>query len=201
MDDELADLLASAVGPHGLELADLELRSTTVRVVVDRAGGVDLDAIATATRAVSEVLDAHDPFPGKRYTLEVSSPGVERKLRTPRHFERAVGEKVSVRTTTGDQGERRVTGVLLSADGDGFVVAAPDLPGGERRLSYDEVERARTVFEWGSKPPAAARQGGTPRPAARPGAPRPRSLRERRRWQRHEQGQLRIPRRPDPDRA
>ena len=67
-------------------------------------GGVDLDAIATATRAVSVVLDAHDPFPGKRYTLEVSSPGVERKLRTPKHFERAVGEKVSVRTSAGGQG-------------------------------------------------------------------------------------------------
>jgi ribosome maturation factor RimP len=169
VDDELADLLASAVGPLGLELADLELRSTTVRVAVDRVGGVDLDAIATATRAVSEVLDAHDPFPGKRYTLEVSSPGVERKLRTPKHFERAVGEKVSVRTTTGDKGERRVTGVLVSADADGFVVAADDLPGGERRLSYDEVERARTVFEWGPQSPATSRQGGTPRQAARPG--------------------------------
>ena len=68
----------------------------------------------------------------------------------------------------GAKGERRVTGRLKSADGDGFVLEAEDLPGGERRLSYDEIERARTIFEWGSKSPAAARQGGAPRQAARP---------------------------------
>ena len=69
--------------PWASKLVDVERRSTAVRVVVDRAGGVDLEAIAAATRAVSAVLDAHDPFPGQRYTLEVSSPGVERRLRTP----------------------------------------------------------------------------------------------------------------------
>jgi ribosome maturation factor RimP len=165
VDEELSGLLASTVAPLGLELVDLELRSSSVRVVVDRDGGVDLEAIAGATRAVSAVLDAHDPFPDRRYTLEVSSPGVERRLRTPGHFERAVGETVSVRTVGGGQGERRVTGRLRSADSGGFVIESEALPGGERRLSYDEVERARTVFEWGSKSPA--RQGGAPRQAAR----------------------------------
>ena len=168
VDDELSDLLASTVAPLGLELVDVERRSTAVRVVVDRAGGVDLDAIASATRAVSAVLDAHDPFPGQRYTLEVSSPGVERPLRTPPHFERAVGEMVSVRTVAGGKGERRMSGRLRAADDEGFVLEGDDLPGGERRLSYDEVERARTVFEWGSKSPAEARQGGAPRQASRP---------------------------------
>jgi len=167
VDDELSDLLASAVAPLGLELVDLERRSTSVRVVVDRVGGVDLDAIASATRAVSAVLDAHDPLPGQRYTLEVSSPGVERRLRTPLHFQRAVGELVSVRTLAGGKGERRVMGRLKSADEDGFVVEGEELPDGERRLAYDEVERARTIFEWGSKSPAAARQGRAPRPATR----------------------------------
>src|SRR6202035_4676078 len=65
VDDELSDLLASAVTPLGLELLDLELRAALVRVVVDRVGGADLDLIALATRAVSVVLDAHDPFPGQ----------------------------------------------------------------------------------------------------------------------------------------
>jgi ribosome maturation factor RimP len=167
VDDELSDLLASTVAPLGLELVDLERRATSLRVVVERAGGVDLEAIAAATRAVSAVLDAHDPFPEQRYTLEVSSPGVERPLRTPSHFERAVGEKVSVRTVAGGQGERRVTGLLASADADGFVLEAQDLPGGERRFSYDDIERARTVFEWGSQSRAASRRGGSGRQAAR----------------------------------
>jgi ribosome maturation factor RimP len=153
--DELADLLASTVAPLGLELLDLELRPGTVRVVVGRGDGADLEAIAEATRAVSAVLDTHDPMPGQRYTLEVSSPGVERPLRTPLHFERAVGETVTLRTTVGSQGERRVTGRLASADPDGFVLEGDDLPEGGRRFSYAEVERARTVFEW----------GGTPRPS------------------------------------
>jgi len=167
VDDELSDLLASAVAPLGLDLVDIERRATSVRVVVDRTGGVDLEAIAAATRAVSVVLDGHDPFPGQRYTLEVSSPGVERKLRTPSHFERAVGEKVTVRTVAGGKGERRVTGRLASADAHGFVLQSDELPGGERRLAYDEVERARTVFEWGSQSPAPARRGVSGRQVAR----------------------------------
>jgi ribosome maturation factor RimP len=135
-----------------MELVDLEMRSGTVRVVVDRAEGADLEAIAGATRAVSAVLDTHDPMPGQHYTLEVSSPGVERRLRTPEHFIRAVGETVTIRTASGSQGERRVTGRVASADPDGFVLEGDELPDGGRRFSYPEVERARTVFEWGGQP-------------------------------------------------
>jgi len=160
VDDELTNLLASTVGPLGLELVDVERRTGSVRVVVDRPGGADLDTLAQATRAVSAVLDSHDPFPGRRYTLEVSSPGVERRLRTPDHFVRAVGETVSVRTVAGATGERRVTGRLLSADAEGFVLQVADSPDGEHRLAYDQVERARTVFEWGS----AGRPGTRARP-------------------------------------
>ncbi|HXQ90619.1 MAG TPA: ribosome maturation factor RimP [Acidimicrobiales bacterium] len=167
VDDELSDLLASTVGPLDLELVDIERRSNAVRVVVDRAGGVDLEAIAAATRAVSAALDSHDPFPGQRYTLEVSSPGVERRLRTARHFQSAVGEKVSVRTLAGGQGERRVTGRLAGADAEGFVLSADDLPGGERRFSYDEIERARTVFEWGTSSRPAPPKGRPPSQGAR----------------------------------
>jgi ribosome maturation factor RimP len=160
--DELSDLLESTLAPFGFELLDLELRSGTVRVVVDRSEGADLEAIAEATRAVSAVLDTHDPMPGKHYTLEVSSPGVERPLRTARHFIRAVGETVTVRTTTGSKGERRVTGRVVSADDDGFVLEGDDLPEGGRHLSYTEVERARTVFEWGGQPrPSDGRRHGS----------------------------------------
>jgi len=169
VDDELTDLLASTVRPLGLELVEVERRAGSVRVVVDRAGGADLEALAEVTRAVSVVLDAHDPFPGRRYTLEVSSPGVERPLRTPAQFGRAIGEKVSVRTVGGGQGERRLTGRLTAADDDGFVLEGADLPGGQRHLRYDEVERARTVFDWGSSPRPGSR-ARTPRQAA--GTPR-----------------------------
>jgi ribosome maturation factor RimP len=101
-------------------------------------------------------------LPDQRYTLEVSSPGVERPLRTARHFERAVGETVTIRTTTGSQGDRRVTGRVAAADADGFVLDGENLPEGGRRFSYDEVERARTVFEWGGQPrPSDGRRRGS----------------------------------------
>lgn len=152
MGDELFELLASTVAHNGLELVDVEVHSSLVRLVVDGPGGAQLDAIAEATRAVSAVLDSHDPLPGHRYTLEVTSPGVERPLRTPVHFARAVGETVTVRTVAGDPGARRLTGRLLSTDDDGFVLEpsgdSGDTPSAVR-LAYSDVERARTVFEWG----------------------------------------------------
>ena len=165
VDDELLELLTSTVGALGLELVDAEVRAGLVRVVVDRTGdAADVDVIADATRAVSGVLDSHDPLPGRRYTLEVSSPGVERPLRTPRHFIRAVGEVVTVRTTAGGQGGRRVTGRLAFADEDGFVIEDQSLRGDGRHFAYSEVERARTVFEWpATTRPEGTRRGGTGR--------------------------------------
>ena len=164
MDDELFDLLAPTVASSGLELLDVELKAGLVRVVVDGPGGAALSAISDATRAVSACLDEHDPMPGRRYTLEVSSPGLERPLRTPEHFHRAVGETVSVRTRTGGEGERRIIGVLAAADADGFVLRGAETGDG-RRFAYDEVERARTVFEWG---PASGAKPGADRGRARP---------------------------------
>ena len=140
------------VAAADLELYDVELAGGILRVLVDRSGGVDLAVIGEVTRAVSEALDADDPLPG-RYTLEVSSPGLERKLRTPAHFAAALGKKVRVRTVAGTEGERRVEGELAAADDEGVVLATPD---GERRIAYAEVERAKTVFEWGPTPPPGA---------------------------------------------
>ena len=160
MGEELFDVLAPAVAPLGLELVDVELRPGTVKVVVDRPGGADLEVIARATTTVSALLDHHDPMPGKRYTLEVSSPGVERPLRRAEDYVRAVGETVTVRTTTGGEGERRVRGCLVAADGEGFVLEADDLPDGGRRFSYRDVERARTVFEWGGQASPSSGAGG-----------------------------------------
>ena len=137
------------VAAADLELYDVELAGGVLRVLVDRSGGVDLAVLGEVTRGVSEALDADDPLPG-RYTLEVSSPGLERKLRTPAHFSAALGKKVRVRTVAGTEGDRRIEGELVSADDDGFVVATV---AGERRLAYTEVERAKTVFEWGPTPP------------------------------------------------
>ena len=138
----LADSLA--------ELVDVEHTGGILRVTVDRPGGVDLELIARLTRQVSRALDDEDPLPG-RYTLEVSSPGLERPLRTPEHFRWAVGRVVAVKAVADAEGERRVTGVLTAADEDGITVT-DSASGVERTLRHDQVEKARTVFEWGPSP-------------------------------------------------
>lgn len=135
-----------------LELFDVELKAGVLRISVDRPEGaaekgLDLDAISLASQRVSEALDAEDPIDG-RYTLEVSSPGLERPLRTPAHFRRYVGTTVSVKTRPDVEGERRIEATLEAADDDGITVAG-------RRLSYEEIDRARTVFEWGGQPKPA----------------------------------------------
>jgi ribosome maturation factor RimP len=146
------DLVEPLVSGSGLELVDVEHGPGLLKITLDREGGIDLDTITEASERISDVLDAHDPVPG-RYTLEVTSPGLERPLRDPKHYQRFVGTPIVIRTQPGVEGERRVQDILESADDDGIVIAG-------RRLAYADIERARTVFEWGG---AAKKNKGTAR--------------------------------------
>ncbi len=140
------------------ELIDVERSGATLRVTVDRPGGVGVDDLAELTRQVSRALDDADPVPG-RYTLEVSSPGLERHLRTPDHFAKAVGADVKVKTTEEVDGQRRFRGVMVAADEVAATLRiAEGEPGAgtEVRLAYDQIERARTTFEWGPTPKPTA---------------------------------------------
>lgn len=155
VEDMIRRALADETGAADLEVYDIEVSTGLVRVLVERPGGVDLEALTLANRVVSAALDAKDPIPGT-YNLEVSSPGLERPLRTPDHFARHVGGQVNVKTRAGVPGERRISGELAAADDGGITVVGA---GGSRRLSYAEIDRARTVFEWGanSKKPGSNR--------------------------------------------
>ncbi len=154
------ELVAPLVEEAGAELYDLELVGGVLRITLDRPGGIDIGVIGQVTRAVSRMLDDVDPIPGE-YTLEVTSPGLERPLRTRAHFAGAVGTLVAVKTRPGVEGDRRVRGELTGADDDGFEVAPSD-GSAPRRLAYDEVERVRTVFEWGPAPkPGKAKKAAT----------------------------------------
>jgi ribosome maturation factor RimP len=143
-DERVRAVVEQPLAQHGFELVDVERQGTVVRITVDRADGLDLDAVTEATRLVNELLDATDLI-GDRTTLEVSSPGIERPLRTPAHFRRFVGTEVAVKLRAGVEGERRLAGVLEEADDDGVVV-------GGRRVAYTDIDKARTVFVW---PPAS----------------------------------------------
>ncbi|HZD65206.1 MAG TPA: hypothetical protein VE152_03830, partial [Acidimicrobiales bacterium] len=113
VEEAVRSALADA-GPElaTLELFDLEVGAGLVRVLVDRPGGVDLDTLSLANRSISAALDQDDPLPG-RYTLEVSSPGLERPLRTPAHFARFQGETVKVKTRSDGPGGRHCQGTLV----------------------------------------------------------------------------------------
>ena len=150
--DRVRTLVVPILADLGLELYDLENAGGAVCVLVDRPGGADLEAVAEATRMISRQLDLEDPMPGS-YTLEVSTPGLERPLRTPAHFQKSLGSVIAVRTQAGVDGDRRVRGVLRAVDDQGITVAlegSADLA--ERRLAYGEIDRAKTVFEWGAAP-------------------------------------------------
>jgi ribosome maturation factor RimP len=116
-----------------------------LRVTVDREGGVDLDTIAVVSERLSRRLDLDGFTPGP-YTLEVSSPGVERPLRGPLDFAKRVGEKVKVKVTEPVEGARTLTGTIVGADDDGVRLATE---AGERTVAFGLIASARTVFEWG----------------------------------------------------
>ncbi len=128
----------------GLSVYDVELSSGRLLVMVDKQGGVALDEIARCTRGLSPILDAHDPIPG-RYTLEVSSPGIERRLRTVAHRRAAVGETVKCKFRDRDGAARRVEGMLGDVDDTRVVVETDD---GPVTIRHDEVTSLRTVFVW-----------------------------------------------------
>jgi ribosome maturation factor RimP len=151
-----------ALGALGLDCYDVELvggsSARTLRISVTREGGVDLEAITEATRTVSPLVDEID-LPGGAYTLEVSSPGLERPLRRPEHFAAARGSEVSMRVRV-DGSLRRIHGVVAEADESGVVVVDD---GASTRFEYADIDRARTVFSWGSTGGSAAKTRGSRR--------------------------------------
>lgn len=143
--DELIQLLEPVIERQGYELADLELkvgsRDGVLRIFIDKPGGVGLEDCELISRQVSALLDVEDPIPG-RYSLEVSSPGLDRKLTKPVHFQRFVGEEVKVETRFPVLGRRRFRGVLQAADEKSIVVVVDREP---YELQIDGIETARLV--------------------------------------------------------
>ena len=152
--DRVRDLVAPIVADAGVELYDIEHNGGVLRILVDADGGVEVGAIQRISRAVSRLLDEVDPVPGQ-YTLEVSSPGLERPLRTESHFRSAIGTDVKVKLGPHVDGDRRLAGTIRFVDADGFEL---DVDGESRRVAFADITKARTVFEWGPTP----KPGGPP---------------------------------------
>jgi ribosome maturation factor RimP len=145
--EHLLELLGPVVHAIGYDLEDVTVtsagRRSLVRVIIDADGGVDLDAIAGVSQAISAMLDDDAPggaaFAGP-FVLEVSSPGVDRPLVEQRHWRRAIGRLVSVPV-----GERTITGRVLHTSAAGVTL---DTDGGRRELGWDELGRGRIQVEF-----------------------------------------------------
>lgn len=151
--DEITALLETVVAARGLDLEELDVtpvgRRQVLRVVVDRDGGIDLDEVAEVSRAISAALDDSPIMEGGTtggagalpYTLEVTSPGVDRPLTHHRHWRRAADRLVTVARRDGSE----VTGRVLTAEEDTAVLA---VDGGEQRVRYADIARATVQVEF-----------------------------------------------------
>jgi ribosome maturation factor RimP len=150
-DKRLAELIEPVVAAAGMDLEAVRMsvagKRRLLRIVVDGDGGVSLDDAADVSREISAMLDEVNALGEVAYTLEVSSPGVDRPLTEPRHWRRAVGRLVKVKVT----GEGTVEGRILAADADGVTL---DLAGGERRFGQGELGAGAIQIEFGRIPDA-----------------------------------------------
>lgn len=160
--EHLLMILTQPLSDNGLDLEDVEVsnagRRQLIRVLLDKDGGVTLDDIARATTVVSDLLDRHDALDDHPYTLEVTSPGVDRPLTEPRHWRRNIGRLVHVHPREGAD----FTGRIVEA---GDESATVDVDAKRRDVLYAEVAKARVQIEFNrSRTAAVGSAGGTAEP-------------------------------------
>ena len=143
--EELTKLLEPAIEQLGFELSDLEVklggRDGLIRLFIDKADGVGLEDCETVSRQVSALLDVEDPLPG-HYVLEVSSPGLDRRLIKLEHFQRFMGEEVQVKLRFPIAGRKNFRGALRAADEENIDV---EVDGESHRLSRATIQSTRLI--------------------------------------------------------
>jgi ribosome maturation factor RimP len=154
-EDRIADVIQPVVAAAGMDLESVRVtaagRRRLLRVVVDSDGGVSLDDAAAVSRELSAALDTVAVMGDFPYTLEVSSPGVDRPLADPRHWRRAVGRLVKV-TVTDSGGARAVSGRISAADADGVTLDVEGDPKTRRRFPYAQLGPGAIQVEFGHPP-------------------------------------------------
>ncbi len=143
--EDLTKLLEPAIERLGFELSDLEVkhggRDGLIRLFIDKADGVGLEDCETVSRQVSALLDVEDPLPG-HYVLEVSSPGLDRRLTKLEHFQRFMGEEVQVKLRLPIAGRKNFRGALRAADKENIDV---EVDGESHRLPIATIQSARLI--------------------------------------------------------
>ena len=154
--EKIREIAERVAAPQGLEIYDVQLlgggKSRLLRIFIDRPPAADKpEGVSHAdcefiSQNVGTILDVEDVIPGGSYTLEVSSPGVERKLSRPQEFERFAGRKIKVVLRQAVEGQRTWAG-LLKSFAQGIITLEP-APGKSVQFPLDQVERANLKFEW-----------------------------------------------------
>jgi ribosome maturation factor RimP len=138
------------VAEEGMEIVDIECRyegrarGKVLRVYLDKPGSPDLDELSRVSRQLSDLLDVHDPIDGP-YTLEVSSPGINRPLKRPEHFARYVGKRIRVRTREPLSGRRSFLGRLTAVEGGGLEM---EVDRATVKIPFALVEKANYEHDW-----------------------------------------------------
>lgn len=139
----LLEALEPRAAEEGIEIVTVEVvgakKAPTIRVFIDTPEGVSFDQLASAQAWINKEMDELDPFPGA-YTLEVSSPGIDRPLRTPEHFVRFAGEVAVISTVAPVDGRSKWTGKLAGIDGDDVLL---EVDGLEQRIAINEIKKAK----------------------------------------------------------
>ncbi len=148
--EKIAAIAERVCRSEGLEIVDVELLggggARVLRIYIDCPGGVSLEHCETVSRQVGTILDVEDAVPGGSYTLEVSSPGIERKLSKPGDFERFVGQPVRLVLREPVENQKRWEGKLAGFEAG--IVSLEPAPGRQVRFDLSLVEKANLKFEW-----------------------------------------------------
>ncbi|OQW54923.1 MAG: hypothetical protein A4S09_17200 [Proteobacteria bacterium SG_bin7] len=143
----------AAAEQNGCKLYDLEFvgsqHGRILRVFIDRTEGVSVNDCEAVSRTLNLHLDQDDLIPGESYNLEVSSPGLDRVLKRPEHFNSAVGSEIQlrVRNATSQSNQRQYNGKIVSADSEGISL---DTNGSVTRFPFHNIEKGKIVFNFGS---------------------------------------------------
>lgn len=144
-EQSLLDALEPHAEAHRISIVTVEVagasKSPVIRVYIDAPGGVSFTELTEAQEWIGTLMDELDPFPGA-YVLEVSSPGIDRPLRTPAHFQAAVGEQVKVKTSEAVEGRKNFKGALVSATEDAVVI---EVDGAEVALPFAAIAKANII--------------------------------------------------------